>query len=69
MRIEDTDLNRSLQICKAGGRMIKEEVLTVRGVDGARRIEISVKRVMVWTLIFTNVFFISYFFGKLFRWI
>jgi len=49
--------------------MIQEEVFTVRGVDGARRIEISVKRVIVWTLIFTNVFFISYFFGKLFRWI
>ena len=49
--------------------MIKEEVFTVRGVNGARRVQISVKRVIVWTLIFTNVFFVSYFFGKLLRWI
>ncbi len=33
---------------------------------GARRIEINPKRVAEWVLIFTNLFFVSYFFGKLF---
>jgi hypothetical protein len=36
-------------------------------VEEARKVEISVKRVTVWTLIFTNAFFVSYFFMKLFR--
>jgi|YelNatPaOPRAMG01_1025707.scaffolds.fasta_scaffold292001_2 hypothetical protein len=33
----------------------------------AKRIEINPERVAVWTLIFTNAFFVSYFFAKLFR--
>lgn len=35
--------------------------------EGVRKIEINPKRVAEWVLIFTNVFFVSYFFGKLFR--
>ncbi len=38
----------------------------VTGIEEAGKVEISVKRVAVWTLIFTNAFFICYFFGKLF---
>jgi hypothetical protein len=49
--------------------MIREEVLGVRQVEGVRRIEISLERVATWTLIFTNVFFVSYFFGKLLQWV
>lgn len=49
--------------------MATQEVLDVREVDGAKRLVISVKRVITWTLIFTNVFFLSYFFGMLFGWI
>ena len=33
--------------------------------EGVRKIEISFKRVTLWTLIFTNAFFIAYFFGRL----
>lgn len=35
--------------------------------EGVRKIEINPKRVAEWVLIFTNIFFISYFFGRLFR--
>lgn len=35
--------------------------------EGARKVEINPKRVAEWVLIFTNIFFISYFFGRLFR--
>lgn len=35
--------------------------------DRVRRVEINPKRVAEWVLIFTNVFFVSYFFGRLFR--
>jgi hypothetical protein len=47
--------------------MVREEVMGVREVAGARKIEISFERVATWTLVFTNVFFVSYFFGKLFQ--
>jgi len=49
--------------------MVREEVLGVREVEGVRKIEISIERVATWTLVFTNVFFVSYFFGKLFQWV
>jgi len=38
-------------------------------IKRAERVEISFKRVAVWTLIFTNIFFISFFFGRLLNWI
>ena len=34
-----------------------------------RRIEINLDRVAAWTLIFTNTFFVSYFFAKLIQWV
>jgi len=38
-------------------------------VDGARRVEFSFKRVMLLTLVFTNFYFVSLFFAKLFKWV
>lgn len=35
--------------------------------EGVRKVEINPKRVAEWALIFTNLFFVSYFFIKLFR--
>jgi hypothetical protein len=35
--------------------------------EGVRRVEINPKRVAEWVLIFTNLFFVSYFFGRLLR--
>jgi hypothetical protein len=40
-------------------------VLEVKG--RAKRVEINPKRVAEWALIFTNVFFIFYFLGRLFQ--
>jgi len=42
------------------------QVLGICETEGVRRIEISFERVAIWTLVFTNAFFISYFFGRLF---
>ena len=36
-------------------------------ISEPKRIEINLERVAVWTLIFTNAFFVSYFFAKLFK--
>jgi hypothetical protein len=49
--------------------MTMEQVIGVRNVEGVRRVEISFERVATWTLVFTNGFFVSYFFGKLFQWV
>ncbi len=35
--------------------------------EGIRRVEINIKRVVELSLVFTNMFFVSYFFLKLFR--
>jgi hypothetical protein len=35
--------------------------------ERVRKVEINPKRVAEWVLIFTNVFFVSYFLGRLFR--
>jgi len=35
--------------------------------ERVRKVEINSKRVAEWVLIFTNVFFVSYFLGRLFR--
>ncbi|MBS3917573.1 MAG: hypothetical protein KG012_01665 [Deltaproteobacteria bacterium] len=45
--------NQALSICQ-----VEEE---------ARRVEINPKRVAEWVLIFTNIFFVSYFFGRLLK--
>jgi len=62
-------LNNPLQKRKEEHHLIGEEVLGVRGMEGVRKIEISIERVATWILVFTNVFFVSYFFGKLFQWV
>jgi hypothetical protein len=45
------------------------QLLSIYEIIKAERVEISFKRVAVWTLIFTNIFFISFFFGRLLKWI
>jgi hypothetical protein len=47
--------------------MSEIQAVSVSRIEETAKVEISLKRVAVWTLIFTNAFFISYFFGKLFR--
>jgi len=44
-------------------------ILGIQEAEEGRKIEISFKRVIRWTLVFTNAFFVSYFFAKLFLWI
>jgi hypothetical protein len=36
---------------------------------GVRRVEINIERVIIWALVFTNLFSISYFFAKLLKWV
>lgn len=48
--------------------MNANQALSICDVEkGVRRVEINPKRVAEWVLIFTNIFFISYFFGRLLR--
>jgi hypothetical protein len=49
--------------------MSGREMLGIVEAEEGRKIEINFKRVIGWTLIFTNAFFITYFFVKLFQWI
>jgi len=49
--------------------MTGKEILGIRETEEGRKIEISFWRVVRLTLAFTNAFFISYFFARLFRWI
>jgi len=46
-----------------------KEILGICETEEGREIEINFQRVASWTLIFTNTFFLTYFFAKLFRWI
>ena len=41
----------------------------IQETEEGRKIEINFKRVVIWTLVFTNAFFVPYFIAKLFRWI
>jgi hypothetical protein len=54
-----------------GGKeeMSRDQILGIHEAGGVRRIEISLERVGSWTLVFTNAFFVSYFFAKLFQWV
>jgi hypothetical protein len=45
-----------IDVPAAGAAMITE----------LKKVGISVERVVVWTLVFTNAFFVSYFFARLF---
>ncbi len=49
--------------------MVFSRVLGVREVKGTMKIEINPKRIVLWTLIFSNAFFVPYFFAKLFRFV
>ena len=50
-------------------KMNGKGILGIQETEEGRRIEISFKRVIRWALVFTNAFFVSYFFAKLFLWI
>ena len=49
--------------------MTGKEILGIQETEEGRKIEIKFERVAGWTLAFTNAFFVSYFFAKLFQWI
>lgn len=49
--------------------MSGKEILGIQETEEERRIEISFERIASWALIFTNAFFVSYFFAKLFQWV
>ncbi len=49
--------------------MKQNQALSVEQVKEIRRIQIDIERVMIWALVFTNLFSISYFFAKLFKWV
>jgi hypothetical protein len=50
-------------------KMSGKEMLGIQETEKGRKIEISLERVASWSLIFTNAFFVSYFFAKLFQWV
>jgi len=49
--------------------MDQNQTLGIETGKEIRRIEINVERVMIWALVFTNLFSISYFFAKLLKWV
>jgi len=50
-------------------KMNRNEVLGIEQDKEVRKIEINIERVVIWSLVFTNLFSISYFFAKLFKWV
>jgi hypothetical protein len=50
-------------------KMTGKEILGILEAEEGRKIEINFRRVVRWALVFTNAFFVSYFFARLFRWI
>ncbi len=52
-----------------GYEMNYNKVIGIEMEKEVRRIEINIERVMIWSLVFTNLFAISYFFGRLLKWI
>jgi len=49
--------------------MKQNQALSVEDVKEISTIQINIERVMIWALVFTNLFSISYFFAKLFKWV
>jgi hypothetical protein len=49
--------------------MSGSEISGIQETEGGRKIEVNFERVTSWALVFTNAFFLSYFFARLFRWI
>ena len=45
--------------------MNPSQILTISQVVDIKKLGISLKRVVIWTLIFTDAFFLSYFFARL----
>jgi hypothetical protein len=50
-------------------KMSGKEMLGIQETESGRKIEVSLERVASWALVFTNVFFVSYFFAKLLQWV
>jgi len=44
-----------------------KKIVGLSKVEGVKKIEFNIKRVVVWTMIFTNAYFICFFFVKLFQ--
>jgi hypothetical protein len=49
--------------------MSSQEISGVHETEEGGKKDISFERVASWTLVFTNAFFVSYFFAKLLKWI
>lgn len=49
--------------------MRQDQAVIIEEVKEIRTIQINIERVMIWALVFTNLFSISYFFAKLFKWV
>jgi len=64
-----TNLFRSSTKLSMERKVIAKKLFGIQETEKGRRIEISFERVSFWTLVFTNAFFVSYFFAKLFHWI
>ena len=43
------------------------QILTISQVVDIKKLGISLKRVVIWTLIFTDAFFLSYFLARVFH--
>jgi hypothetical protein len=50
-------------------KMSGKEILGIQETELGRKIEVSLERVASWALVFTNAFFVSYFFAKLLQWV
>jgi hypothetical protein len=50
-------------------KMNGEEILGIQETEHGRKIEISLERVVSWSLVFTNAFFVSYFLARLLQWV
>ncbi|HYA94167.1 MAG TPA: hypothetical protein VEK32_21975 [Thermodesulfobacteriota bacterium] len=49
--------------------MIRKKIFGIHETGERREIEINFESVVGWALVFTNAFFVSYFFARLFHWI
>lgn len=49
--------------------VIGKKIFGIQTTEEGRKIEINFERAVAWTLVFTNAFFVSYFFARLFHWI
>jgi hypothetical protein len=47
--------------------MSVNQLIGICDLEGLRKIDISYERIALWALVFTNTFFITFFFAKLFN--